>query len=72
MGKRELAALLSLSSWFLVVVVWLFLTVPWVCLQFVIVLFPDLTHLQFLMSRLLCLCCVSTVKISNVVIPAFS
>ena len=44
MGKRELAALLSLSSWCLVIVVWLFLAVPWVCLQFVIVVFPDHTH----------------------------
>ena len=35
---RELAALLSLSSWCLVIVVWLFLSVPWVCLQFVIVI----------------------------------
>ena len=40
MGKRELVALLSLSSWCLVIVVWLFLAVPWVCLQFVIVVFP--------------------------------
>ena len=47
MGKRELAALLSLSSWCLVIVVWLFLAVPWVCLQFVIVVFPDHTHLLF-------------------------
>ena len=31
-------------------------------LQFVIVVFPDHTHLLFLMSRLLCLCCVVTVK----------
>ena len=45
MGKRELVALLSLSSWCLVIVVWLFLVVPWVCLQFVIVVFPDHTHL---------------------------
>ena len=44
MGKRELIALLSLSSWCLVIVVWLFLAVPWVCLQFVIVVFPDHTH----------------------------
>ena len=44
-GKRELVALLSLSSWYLVIVVWLFLTMPWVCLQFVIVIFPDkVTH----------------------------
>ena len=44
MGKRELFALLSLSTWCLVVVVWLFLVVPWVCLRFVIVVFPDHTH----------------------------
>ena len=47
-GKRELVALLSLSSWCLVIFVWLFLAVPWVCLQFVIVVFPDHTHLLFL------------------------
>ena len=45
MGKRELIALLNLSSWCLVIVVWLFRTVPRVCLQFVIVLFPDHTLL---------------------------
>ena len=44
MGKRELVALLSLSSCCLVIVVWLFLAVPWVCLRFVIVIFPDHTH----------------------------
>ena len=48
MGKRELVALHSLSSWCLVMVVWPFLTVPWVCLLFVIVVFPDHTHLLFL------------------------
>ena len=37
MGKRELVALLNLSSWCLVIDMWLFLAVPWVCLQFVIV-----------------------------------
>ena len=47
MRKRELVALLSMSSWCLVIVVWLFLTVPWVCLQFVIVVFPDHTHSLF-------------------------
>ena len=31
MGKRELVTLISLSSWSLVIVVWLFLAVPWVC-----------------------------------------
>ena len=45
MGKRKLVASLSLSSWRLMVVVWLFLAMPWVCLQFVIVVFPDHTHL---------------------------
>ena len=47
MGKRELIALLNLSSWFLVMVERLFLTVPRGCLQFVIVVFPDHTHLLF-------------------------
>ena len=47
MGKRELVALLCLSSWCLVIVVWLFLMMPRICLQFVIVVFPDHTHLLF-------------------------
>ena len=47
-GKRELVALLSLTSWCLVMVVWLFLVVPWVCLWLVIVVFPDHTHFLFL------------------------
>ena len=51
MGKRELVALLSLSSWCLVIDVWLFSAVPWVCLQFVVVLFPDHTCLLFLCMR---------------------
>ena len=48
MGKRELVALLNLSSWCLVMVERLFLTVPRGCLRFVIVVFPDHTHLLFL------------------------
>ena len=48
MGMKELVALLSLSSWCLVMVVWRFLAVPWVCLRFVIVLFPDHTYLLVL------------------------
>ena len=48
MGKRELLALLHLSSWCLVMVEWLFLAVPWGCLQFVIVVFPVHTRLLFL------------------------
>ena len=49
-GKRDLVALLSLSSWCLVIVVWLFLPMAWVCLQFVIVVIPDHTHLPILQS----------------------
>ena len=44
MGKRELVALLNLSSWCLVMVERLFLAVPGGCLQFVIVVFSDHTH----------------------------
>ena len=44
MGKRELVALLNLSSWCLVMVELLFLAVLWGCLRFVIVVFPDHTH----------------------------
>ena len=42
MGKRELIALLNLSSWCLVMVERLFLTVPRGCLQFVIVRLQNL------------------------------
>ena len=47
MGKRELVALLILSSWCLVMVERLFLVVPWGCLRFVIVVFPGHTRLLF-------------------------
>ena len=45
--KRKLVALLLLSYKCIVTinVLWLFLMVPWVGLQFVFVVFPDLTHL---------------------------
>ena len=62
MGKRELVGVLDLSSWCLVMFELFFLAVPRGCLRFVIVVFPDRTHYLFLMSRLLCLCCVVTVK----------
>ena len=39
-----MVAWLSLSSLCLGTVVWLFLAVPWICLQFMIVVFPDHTH----------------------------
>ena len=51
MGKRELFALLNLSSWCLVMAGGLFLGVLWGCLQFVIVVFPDHTHLLFWIGR---------------------
>ena len=47
MGKRELVALLNLSSWCLVMVERFFLAVPRGCLRFVIVVFPVHTHLLF-------------------------
>ena len=53
MGKRELIALLNLSSWCLVMVERLFLTVPLGCLQFVIVVFPDHTHFLFLVQLII-------------------
>ena len=57
MGKRELDALLGLSSLCLVIAVWLFLAVPWVfLLQFVIVVIPDHTHLLSLFLRYSRLC----------------
>ena len=46
-GRGGLVALLGLSSWSLAVIVRLFLAVPWVCLQFVILVLPDHTHLPF-------------------------
>ena len=48
-GKREMVALLNLSSWCIVMVEWLFLAVPWGCLRFVNVVFSDHTHLLFVM-----------------------
>ena len=54
MGKTELIALLNLSSWCLVMVERFFLAVLRGSLQFVIVVFPDHTHLLFLIqSRIL-------------------
>ena len=46
-GKRELIVLHNLSSWCLVMVERLFLAVLWGCLRFVIVVFPDHTHILF-------------------------
>ena len=52
MGKRELIALLNLSSWCPVMVERLSLAVPQGCLRFVIVVFPNHTHLLFLNAGL--------------------
>ena len=54
MGKRELVALLNLSSWCLVMVERLFLGVPPGCQRFVIVVFPDHTHLLFFTVQEMC------------------
>ena len=48
MWKRELVALLNLSSWCFVIVEQHFLVVPQGCLRFVIVVFTDHTHFLFL------------------------
>ena len=55
MGKKELVALLGLFSWCLVIVVWLFVAMSWVRQQFVIVVFPDHTHLLFLGVSSVCI-----------------
>ena len=55
MGKRERIALLNLSSWCLVMVEQLLLAVPRGCLRFVIVVFPDHTHLLFFLCQTLTL-----------------
>ena len=51
MEKRELVVLLNLSSWCLLMVEWLFLAVSWGCLRFVIMVFPDHTHLLFMSAN---------------------
>ena len=39
------------QTWCLIMVEWLVLAVPWDCLRFVIVVFPDHTHLLVLQRR---------------------
>ena len=51
MGKRELVALLNLSSWCLVMVERLCLAIPRGCLRFVIVVFPDHTHFFMVLNK---------------------
>ena len=69
--ERELAALLSLSSWCLVIVVWLFLSVPWVCLQFVILTISgESAHLHRLTLAFVTvenlLCCLKETKSATI------
>ena len=64
MGKRELVALLNLSSWCLVMVEPLFLPVPRGCLQFVIVAFPDHTHYFRILKK-----SPSNIRVSNSLDP---
>ena len=71
MGKRELFALLNLSSWCLVMVERLFLAVLWGCLRFVIVVFPDHTHLLFL-SKENCTCPKEQVSLKLSVLKRFT
>ena len=47
MGIRGLVALLCLAPLCLVIDVWLFFMMPRVCLQFMIVVFPEHTHYYF-------------------------
>ena len=62
--KRKLVALLLLSYRYIVTidVLWLFLAVPWVGLQYVIVVFPDHTHLFFkclsMKENIMCQCAI--------------
>ena len=52
--KKKLVALLLLSYICIVTinVMWLLLPVPWVSLQYVIVVFPDYTHFLFIVDRI--------------------
>ena len=65
-GEERTGCFAILSFWCLVIVVWLFLTVPWVCLQFVFGLLPDNTHLLFFIE-LYCL----NVKLSFLVVALY-
>ena len=47
-----MAASLSLSSWCLVIVVWLFLSVSWECLQFVIVILTYYFGVSFMRTAM--------------------
>ena len=50
-SKETYSNLLNLYSWCLLMVEWLCLAVPRGCLRFVIVVFPDHTHLLFVIFQ---------------------
>ena len=66
--ERKLIALLLLSYRCIVTinVLWLFLTVPWVRLQCVIMVFPDHTHLLFNPNQLTIVDSARLTEIKNV------
>ena len=67
--KRKLVTLLLLSYRCIITinVLWLFLTVPLVCLQYVIVAFPDHTHLLFGVSSMYKEKCLHKVLVNHLV-----
>ena len=56
MGKRELVALLNLFSWCIVIVVWLVLAVPRVCLLWIIYVFLSCVCYAFVLICCFVLC----------------
>ena len=57
MRKPVVLLLLSYSCIVTINVLWAFLTVPWVGLQYVIVVFPDHTYLLFTLRFVIVLYC---------------
>ena len=51
--KRKLVVLLLMSYRSIITInePWLFLTVPWVCLQCVVVVFPEYTYLRLVYAK---------------------
>ena len=72
MGKIELVALLNLSSWCLVMVERLFLAVRRGCLRFVIMVFPDHTHLLFFIIQNLPICMVKKMVVRSLMISLYN
>ena len=68
MRKRELVALLRLSSLCRVIVVWLFFAVPLVCLQFVIVVFL-IIHTYFFAFHLFMISMLGLLNVLKILLP---